>query len=275
MKILFYPDLTKDIFNKLKAWINQYTDATCSYAEEYPDIIVGFNNRVMWDEVTPFVKSKPVRAMYFLSQPRPYADAQWHDSMEETAELYSYGKCMAETQYKAFKFLPYPVDITVIPEILLSDTIKAVRSISGYRKDNFGLNWYKTYRAKRECEELGIPVTTLYGLPHPRYFDELIKHNLYIGRFSLPGNIGRQELEAGASGLAVIGGFTECMDMFKTMDNDFPFIAVTKDEFKPYVSLLTIEEVKRLGRLNRDWMHEHYTPEKIAQYWVNKLKEVI
>jgi hypothetical protein len=276
LKILFYPNLSKDsTFGKLCGWINEF--AECGYNITDPDVIVAFNNRVLWDDLFPHITTKPKKAMYFLSQPRPISDAFWTDNMEENCDaIYSYGKSMIEAQYLKIGWLPYPVDITNIPEIQPSDTIKVVRSINKFRFGTQGMNWYKTYRAKRECEELGIPVTTLHSLAHPQYFDELIQHNLYIGRFSQPGNIGRQELEAGTSGLAVIGGFCkETMDLFRLLDKDFPFIGITKEEFKPYVANLTIEEVKRLGRLNRKWMREFYAPKRIAQYWVSELERMI
>lgn len=184
------------------------------------------------------------------------------------------------------KFLPLFLDVTQFTqvtldtsELIVGQTHSARAHAGAYSK---GFDWLK-----KAHDETGCKLNIIFGRSHVDALAAKQECNLI---FDNPwGNIGVTGLESMAQGIPVIGNFpAQFYTDWAQLSNGVPFPALTigveGNTFEQTQTQLNnmiqyymdnTQELVSIGQQCYDWMHTYATPQKLAEFWTNKIEEAI
>jgi len=307
MKILFIGG-EKDNFIKLAKWVNNYTDHSAYICEKNtdeipeqapisdPDIEIVTQNCAYMernDELGMGIKSKPIRVLYLLGAPlRNRLGVGYMDWRIKTFTKYfaSYTPLDAESYvywseyrkdfvrwFDAVLWLPYPDDVTGKDKAVIAPNKEFTVATALSQRAMVGAYSKQTDLLIEAQRELKFKLDIIHSVSRDECWDRIKKAYLYFGNMNR-GAVSVSEKEAMSFGIAAMSWIRdEEKQAYEKMGKDFPLINVTPETLKNTIKFYmdNPELCVSKGQECFNWMHNNYTPEKIANYWCDELKKLI
>jgi hypothetical protein len=312
MKILFIGG-EKDNFTKLVTWINDLTDHEAYICEKNaqdtdgniiaapisdPDVMVVTQNCAYMersDEEAMGITSRPKRVFYFLGAPSDnrkigisYFDWRFRafnkyfasytplDALHYRYWSEYHGDYVLVFGDNDLMWLPYPDDVenktqTLINpdgEFTISHALSSRAMNGGYSKQTDLL-----IKAQRN---LGFKLDIIHDVNRDEAWDRIKASHLYFGNMNR-GAVSVSEKEAMSFGIPAMSWIkAEERAAYETMGTDFPLINVTPDSLEGVIQtyMTTPSLCVTKGQESFDWMHTNYTPQAVADYWIDKLSNL-
>lgn len=146
----------------------------------------------------------------------------------------------------------------------------------GYRET---LSLLKRLRRQAAREGLAVEVDVIELVPHAECLRRKARCHLFIDEL-VTGSYHLNTLEALAQGsvcLTWLDARTAGAVQALTGRADFPALAVPLEQALPVLLALCRDAtlVRALGRQNRDWMREHWAPDRMAQHFLSAYRDVV
>jgi hypothetical protein len=251
-----------------------------------PDVIVNVGQGYVTYEMEAamgLTKAPRKRVLYMLAAAKGRGGIYHPNSAEWMRNDAWFSQCIADKDH--FKdlagnilwddttdgWLPLPINIDVPEATVPTDELKMGVALGQEAASGFwnkGVQYYWN-----AYNNVGFTLDEIIDVTHEEALARKANCNLIWD--SVQGGFGRSGLESMAQGIAVIAKIDpRQVACFEEVGANFPVISFTDQadlESKLTYYKTHLSELAAIGAASRAWMQTNYTPEKLAEYWTDKL----